>query len=113
MNKLLTVLLPLILGSCGIGQEIAQEYNEPILNSYNFSAPWCGNCKKPDNISTFMLSENLQGEFVYDYAVRSVYETLHTYDVLVCTGTNNGVCTSIEVWAPNAQGELEVAYTYK
>lgn len=71
------------------------------LNVYSISAEWCGNCPKADNVKTFMLSDKLQGQFLKDYGVRSIYDKIVTRDVLVCTGTDNQICISIEVWRGN------------
>ena len=68
------------------------------LNTYGITAGWCGSCPIADNYKTFKLSENLQGQFLLDYGVRSIYDKIVTTDVLVCTGTDNQVCIGIEVW---------------
>lgn len=68
------------------------------LNTYGITTDWCGSCPVADNYRVFKLSENLQGQFLLDYGVRSIYDKIVTTDVLVCTGTDNQTCISIEVW---------------
>ena len=68
------------------------------LHTYQLTTDWCGSCPVADNYRTFKLSESLQGQFLLDYGVRSIYDKIITTDELVCIGTDNQVCIGIEVW---------------
>lgn len=68
------------------------------LNTYQLTTEWCGSCPVTNNYTVFKLSDNLQGRFLKDYGVRSIYDKIVTTDELVCTGTDNQVCIAIEVW---------------
>ena len=78
------------------------------LNTYQLTTDWCGSCPIADNYKTFKLSDTLQGQFLLDYGIRSIYDKIITTDVLVCTATDKQICTSIEVW----RGE-EIIKVYK
>lgn len=68
------------------------------LNTYQLTTDWCGSCPVANNYTVFKLSDTLQGQFLKDYGVRSIYDKIVTTDELVCTATQDQVCIAIEVW---------------
>ena len=84
----IVILVIVNLTRCGVMQQ----------NQYQFTQSWCANCPKADNYKVFMLHDTIVGEATSFFNVRSVYKPFKTQYTIVCTGTEDGKCISLELW---------------